>query len=252
MGLPAFFYRTEVTFLMNHIYSKKILVVDDDESIVHMVNIVLKKEGFTHVYKALNGTDAMNMARDITPDLVVLDIMLPDSDGYEVCRKIREFSMAPIIFLSAKTEETDKLVSFAVGGDEYLTKPFSPKELVARIQVALKRQAYYEDGSKQGKQYSFGSGFCLDLETRILKQHGETIALPPKEYALLEYLVINQDITISKEYLIQRVWGSDFGGVESTVAVHIRHLREKIEEDPANPRLIKTVKGRGYYFSSRV
>lgn len=236
---------------MNHIYSKKILLVDDDESIVHMVNVVLKKEGFTQVYKALNGADAMNMAQELLPDLIVLDIMLPDSDGYEVCRRIREFSMAPIIFLSAKTEETDKLVSFAVGGDEYLTKPFSPKELVARIRVALKRQAYYEDGSKQGKQYSFGIGFCLDLETRILKQHGETIALPPKEYALLEYLVINQDITISKEYLIQRVWGSDFGGVESTVAVHIRHLREKIEEDPANPRLIKTVKGRGYYFSSR-
>lgn len=236
---------------MNHIYSKKILVVDDDESIVHMVDVVLKKEGFTQVFRALNGTDAMRIAQEIRPDLIVLDIMLPDWDGYEVCRRIREFSMAPVIFLSAKTEETDKLVSFAVGGDEYLTKPFSPKELVARIRVALKRQVYYEDGSKAGKQYEFGKGFCLDLETKILKQHGETIPLPPKEYALLEYLVINQDITVSKGYLIQTVWGSDFEGMESTVAVHIRHLREKIEEDPANPQLIKTVKGRGYYFSNR-
>lgn len=241
--------------MIDNIYSKKILLIDDDTSIINMMNVVLKKEQFQKIYQAKNASNAIEKARKIQPDLIVLDIMLPDSDGYEVCKEIRKFSMAPIIFLSAKNEETDRLVSFAVGGDEYLAKPFSPKELVARIQVALRRQAYYEnvnqEKKKEKKDYHFGSGFCLNLENKILERDGEEILLRPKEYELLEYMVKNQDITLTKEMLVQEIWESDYNGYDNTVMVHIRHLREKIENDPANPCFIKTVKGRGYYFNSK-
>lgn len=241
--------------MIDNIYSKKILLIDDDTSIINMMNVVLKKEQFQKIYQAKNASNAIEKARKIQPDLIVLDIMLPDSDGYEVCKEIRKFSMAPIIFLSAKNEETDRLVSFAVGGDEYLAKPFSPKELVARIQVALRRQAYYEnvnqEKKKEKKDYHFGSGFCLNLETKTLERDGEEILLRPKEYELLEYMVKNQDITLTKEMLVQEIWESDYNGYDNTVMVHIRHLREKIENDPANPCFIKTVKGRGYYFNSK-
>lgn len=241
----------EVLQLIDNIYSKKILVVDDDISILNMVDVVLKKEQFREVHKAMDAKDALQKAKEISPDLIVLDIMLPDADGYEVCKRIREFSMAPVIFLSARNEETDKLVSFAVGGDEYLTKPFSPKELVARIRVALRRQIYYENINWNSNEYYFGSGYCLDMETKTLWKNKEIVPLTAKEYALLEYLVLNRGITLTKETLIQEVWESNYKGFDNTVMVHIRHLREKIEDDPANPQLIKTVKGRGYYFSSK-
>lgn len=238
--------------MIDNIYSKKILVVDDDASIINMVMVVLKKEQFKEIYQAGSASDAVKLAKEIQPDLVILDIMLPDSDGYEVCKQIREFSMAPIIFLSAKNEETDKLVSFAVGGDEYLTKPFSPKELVARIRVALRRQVYYERGNQEEEknEYHFGREFCLNLENRTLKRGGKEVLLRPREYELLEYMVKNHDVTLTKEILVQNIWESEYKGYDNTVMVHISHLREKIEDDPANPRLIKTVKGRGYYFDS--
>lgn len=238
--------------MIENIYFKKILVVDDDESILNMINVVLKKEQFKEIYQARSASDAMEMAKKIQPDLVILDIMLPDADGYEVCKDIREFSMAPIIFLSAKNEETDKLVSFAVGGDEYLTKPFSPKELVARIRVALRRQIYYEGGSQENviKEYHFGGKFCLNLEYKTLMRDGEEVSLRPREYELLEYMVRNHDIILTKEMLVQGVWGSCFNGYDNTVMVHISHLREKIEDNPTSPRFVKTVKGRGYYFDS--
>lgn len=236
--------------MIDNIYFKKILIVDDDASIINMMNVMLQKEQFQEIYQAMSASDAIEKAKEIQPDLIILDIMLPDSDGYEVCKEIREFSMAPVIFLSAKNEETDKLVSFAVGGDEYLTKPFSPRELVARIRVALRRQVYYENGNREDKEYHFGSGFCLNLETRTLRKNEMVVPLPPKEYALLEYLVVNHDIIMTKETLVQKIWESDYHGYTNTVMVHIRHLREKIEDNPANPQLIKTVIGRGYYFNS--
>lgn len=238
--------------MIDNIYTKKILIVDDDVSIINMMDVVLRKEQFQEVYKAVNALEAVKLAKEVDPDLVILDIMLPDSDGYEVCKRIREFSMAPIIFLSARNEETDKLVSFAVGGDEYLTKPFSPKELVARIRVALRRQIYYERENIENKkkEFYFGSGFCLNLETKTLMRYGEEVSLRPREYDLLEYMVRNHNITLTKEMLVQKVWESDYTGFANTVMVHISHLREKIEDDPANPRFIKTVKGRGYYFNS--
>lgn len=229
------------------IQDKKILLVDDDTSILHMLDVILRKEQFVHIYQAENGQTAIKMAKELQPDIILLDIMLPDMDGYEVCRQIRIESMTPILFLSAKSEETDKLISYAMGGDDHIAKPFSPKELVARIKAMLKRQEYYRSANKIEHNHSFG-GFCLDFDKKQLQKNGKEVLLTAKEYAILEYLVLNRNITISKEKLVENIWDCDYEGFDNTVMVHIRHLREKIEEEPSSPKYIKTVKGRGYMF----
>ena len=231
-------------------YNKKILLVDDDESILLMIETVLRKEGYTNIYTASCGEDALQSAQSISPDLILLDIMLPDFDGYEVCKNIRLQSMIPILFLSAKSDEVDKLLSYAMGGDEYITKPFSPKELLAKIKAILVRQQYYESKMQEKRTYSFGK-FVLDMDKMILLCNGHNIPLTAKEYALLEYLILNRNVTISKEKILGNIWGVDYDGYDNTVMVHIRHLREKIEDHPSNPIYIKTVKGRGYVFEEK-
>ena len=231
----------------NGYLNKKILLVDDDESIISLIETVLNKEGYSKVFKAGSGKEALQSIDGIRPDLIVLDVMLPDFDGYEICRKIRERSMVPIIFLSARSDESDKLISYAMGGDEYITKPFSPKELLAKITAMLKRQSYYDDKGANDKRYSFGS-FVLDFEKKLLFKDGKEVILTAKEYSLLEYLIINRNITLSKDKLLSSVWNMDYQGYDNTVMVHIHNLREKIEEDPSEPRYIRTVKGRGYMF----
>lgn len=231
------------------IWDKKILLVDDDPAIINMLEIILKKEQFKNVYKAMTGRDAIKLQEQLQPNLIVLDVMLPDMDGYEVCKTVRGKSMVPILFLSAKTEELDKLVSYAMGGDEYITKPFSTKELVAKITAILKRQEYYENSQKNEKPYHFGE-YSLHWDTRILKKEDKVVPLTAKEYAVLEYLVLNENITISKEKLVENVWGCEYDGYDNTVMVHIRHLREKIEADPSSPQYIKNIKGRGYVFEN--
>lgn len=229
-------------------FEKKILLVDDDAAIRNMLDVVLKKEQFKNVYKAKSGTEAIRRQEEIKPDLIVLDIMLPDMDGYEVCKTIRMNSMVPIIFLTAKTEELDKLLAYTMGGDDYITKPFSTKELVLKIKAILKRQEYYLS-NPNSKEYHFGS-FILSFEQKVLKNGGKIVLLTSKEYAVLEYLIINRNITVSKERLIENIWDSEYDGLDNTVMVHIRHLREKIEENPSEPRFIKTIKGRGYLFEA--
>ncbi|MGN0485380.1 MAG: response regulator transcription factor [Lachnospiraceae bacterium] len=228
-------------------YDKKILIVDDDESILLMIETVLRKEGYKNIYKASCGEDAIKSAYTVSPDLILLDVMLPDMDGYEVCKNIRLQSMTPILFISAKSDEVDKLLSYAMGGDEYITKPFSPKELIAKIKAVLVRQQYYENKMQEKKTYSFGR-FVLDMNKMILLCDGHSVPLTAKEYALLEYLIQNKNITMSKEKILENVWNVDYDGYDNTVMVHIRHLREKIEDDPSNPVYLKTVKGRGYMF----
>ncbi len=228
-------------------YSKKILVVDDDESILLMIETVLKKEGYTNIQKASNAKSAVDMTKQAIPDLIILDVMLPDLDGYAVCKEIRTYSMVPIIFLSARSDESDKLISYALGGDEYMTKPFSPKELVAKISAMLTRQEYYEKHTEKSRKYEFGE-YLLDTSRKLLLKNGRNIEITAKEYKLLEYFLENKNITLSKEKLLNNVWEMDYDGYENTVMVHIRHLREKIEEDPSNPVYLKTVKGRGYIF----
>lgn len=231
-------------------YNKKILLVDDDESILLMLETILRKEGYQNIYTASCGEDAIKSAHSISPDLILLDIMLPDFDGYEVCKNIRLHSMIPILFLSAKSDEVDKLLSYAMGGDEYITKPFSPKELLAKIKAILVRQQYYENKVREKKTYSFGR-FVLDMDKMILLRDGDNIPLTAKEYSLLEYLILNKNVTISKEKLLENIWGVAYNGYDNTVMVHIRHLREKIEDNPSSPIYIKTVKGRGYIFEER-
>ena len=241
--------RLEKYFILtpNNYLNKKILLVDDDRSIVTLIETILHKDGYNNVLKAYTGQEAVIKVKDNDPDIIVLDVMLPDFDGYEICKQIREKSMVPIIFLSAKSEETDKLISYALGGDEYITKPFSPRELLAKISAMLKRQSYYEDKTDTPSIYKFGV-YSLDFEKRMLLKDGIEVVLTAKEYLLLEYFIINRNITLSKDKLLSHVWNMDYQGYENTVMVHVHNLREKIEHDPSNPQYIRTVKGRGYIF----
>nr|WP_330387880.1 response regulator transcription factor [Anaerobium acetethylicum] len=227
---------------------KKILLVDDEMAIKNLLEVVLRKEQFTDILKASTGLEAVEICRNEDPDIIILDIMLPDIDGFEVCRRIREFSIAPVLFLSAKSEEVDKLVSFAIGGDDYITKPFSPKEVVAHVKAMIRRISYYEGKcSKKENGIRFGK-YMLDFDKQELFKNQSPVQLTAKEYLLLSYLIENRNITISKEQIVQQVWGNAYEGYDNTVMVHVRHLREKIEEDPSNPAFLKTIKGRGYRF----
>lgn len=229
------------------LYKKKILLTDDDESILTMLETILWKEGYLCIKKAGTGEEALRTVESFQPDLIILDIMLPDFDGFEVCRKLRETSMTPVLFLSARSDETDRLLSYALGGDEYITNPFSPRELLAKIGAMLRRQQYYEDAGRRERVYHFGH-FQLDTEKKVLLKDGLDICLTAREYALLECLVRNRNITLSREQIIADVWKSDYDGYDNTVTVHMRHLREKIEDDPSHPVYLKTIKGRGYVF----
>lgn len=240
----------EIRKRMKTLYDKRILIVDDDESILLLIETVLRKEGYTNLYLVSSGEKAIQSVKSVVPDLVLLDIMLPDMDGYDVCKNIRLYSMVPILFLSAKSDEIDKLLSYAMGGDAYITKPFSPKELLANIKAILVRQQFYESRMQQVTTYSFDP-YVLDMDKKVLTCDGQNIPLTAKEYALLEYLITNRNITLSKEKILENVWDADYEGYENTVMVHMRHLREKIENDPSNPVYIKTIKGRGYVFEGK-
>ncbi|MCQ2472644.1 MAG: response regulator transcription factor [Saccharofermentans sp.] len=233
--------------VVNSYFNKNILLVDDDESILTLIETILRKEGYGNISKAHSGQEAISLAQKESSDLIILDIMLPDFDGFEICKQIRTDSMVPIVFLSAKSDESDKLISYALGGDAYITKPFSPKELIAKITAILKRQSYYENEYEKGSVYTFGD-FTLDFSKRMLFKLDEEVILTTKEYLLLEYLIENRNITLSKDKLLSSVWNMDYQGYDNTVMVHIHNLREKIEEDSSNPQFIKTVKGRGYIF----
>lgn len=225
--------------------NKKILLVDDEVDILDMMEIVLKKEGFKQIIKTTTGKGAIEECQNNNPDIIVLDIMLPDIDGYEVCKKIRETSMVPIIFLSAKDEEIDKLLSFALGGDDYITKPFSPKEVAYRIKAILKREQFYKN--KDTEWIHIGN-LKISEEKGCVQKDGENIQFTAMEFKLLVYLAKNKGIILSKSQIIEQVWGCDFEGFDNTLMVHIRHLREKIENDPANPYYIQTIKKLGYKF----
>ncbi|MGO4790540.1 response regulator transcription factor [Paenibacillus sp. 2KB_20] len=228
-------------------FDQKVLVVDDEADIVRLLQTVLIKEGIDQVYTAATAEAAWLEFQNWQPDLVILDIMLPDGEGYEVCKKIRSVSNVPIFFLSAKTEEIDKILGFAIGGDDYITKPFSPKEVAYRIKARFRRPEVSEHEDKPNRVIKKGP-FELDEEKVELKKNGKVIPLKPKELGLLTLLLKHPGQIISKESLYDQVWGEEFFGFDNTVMVHIRRLREKIEEDPSNPRYLLTVKGLGYKF----
>ncbi|MDH7577184.1 MAG: response regulator transcription factor [Bacillota bacterium] len=223
----------------------KILVVDDEESIVKLVSFNLNKEGF-HTISAGDGREAWEIIQREKPDLIVLDVMLPEMDGFSLCRLLRQEGFkTPILMLTAKDEEIDKVLGLEIGADDYLTKPFSPRELVARVKAILRRTGEKERNSEERLDFGDLTIFPRRYEVRL---KGDQLALTPKEFELLLMFGRSAGLVLSREYILQTLWGYDFYGDTRVVDVHISHLREKIEEDPGHPRYIKTVRGVGYKF----
>ena len=223
----------------------KILVVDDEKLLVKGIKFNLENEGY-QVECAYDGAAAVELARTGNFDLIILDLMMPEIDGLEACVKIREFSSVPIIMLTARSEDTDKIIGFDCGADDYITKPFNILELKARIRALLRRAS----GAVQAKQQSriTVGGLTLDTEQRVAIRDGETVELTAKEYDLIELLMKNPRRVYSRENLMNVVWGYSYTGDYRTVDVHIRRLREKLERTPAEPEYIMTKWGVGYYF----
>ena len=221
----------------------KILVVDDEKLLVKGMKFNLENEGY-QVECAYDGAAAVELARDGRFDLIVLDVMMPEVDGLEACMRIREFSNVPIIMLTAKSEDADKLMGFESGADDYLTKPFNILELKARVRALLRRAGLRQD---KGSVLTVGD-ITLNTAERVAVRDGETVDLTAKEYDLIELLMRNPRRVYSRENLMNVVWGYTYAGDYRTVDVHIRRLREKLEENPAEPDHIKTKWGVGYYF----
>jgi len=225
--------------------SKRILVVDDDAKIVELVKLYLRRDGYT-VLTAYDGIEALRLAREAHPDLIVLDLMLPGMDGMEVCRTLRAESDVPIIMLTAKTAEEDKLIGLELGADDYMTKPFSPRELAARVRAVLRR---LPDDALQRGPMEITQG---ELKMNFLKHEaflaGRLLKLSPIEFRLLGVLAKEPGRVFSRQQLIDKVLGYDFEGFDRTVDVHILNLRRKLEPDPDHPRYIRTVYGAGYKF----
>lgn len=197
----------------------------------------------------MTGLDAVEKARTLKPNVIVLDIMLPDIDGYEVCRRLREFTYAPILFLSAKADDVDKLLGLGMGGDDYITKPFSPKEVAYRIKAQFRRMGYTEqvDHTKRVPVITFGE-IEIDQTKGEVKKSGEIISLTALEYQLLLFFMQHPYQILSKETITERVWGESFDGNDNALMVHIHHLRQKIEKVPSKPTYILTQRGLGYKF----
>jgi DNA-binding response OmpR family regulator len=224
---------------------KKILVVDDESAILQTLRFNLERSGYT-VCTAGDGRTAVALAASEKPDLVILDIMLPILDGIEACKEIRRASGVPIIMLTAKDQEIDKVLALELGADDYVTKPFSLGEFLARIKARLRRV----DGNGNGVRndaITVGD-LSLDPSRQRLVVRGKEVGLAPKEFRLLHVLMENRGRIVTRQMLLEKVWGYDFEGEHQTISVHIRWLREKIEVDPNNPRHIVTVRSRGYMF----
>lgn len=228
----------------------KILVVEDEDNIRELVRAYLEREGYG-VVEAADGTAALDLATSEQPDLVVLDLMLPGIDGWEICRRLRQGGATPVIMLTARGDEIDRILGLELGADDYLTKPFSPRELVARVKAVLRRSSNAGAGAGQqaaGSERLVYPDFDICRTSREVRVRGEAVPMPAKEFDLLWMLAANPNHVFSREHLLERVWGYDFYGDLRTVDVHIRRLREKIEPDPDHPRYLVTVWGVGYKF----
>lgn len=222
----------------------KIMIVDDEPDILDLLEKALNIEGFFNITKVLNGVKAVDTCKKICPDIIILDVMLPDIDGYEVCKQIRQFSHCPILFLSSQNDEVDKILGLAVGGDDYVTKPFSPKEVAFRVKAQLRR-AEYRQNLEHPHTITIGE-LVIDPDGCRASKSGKDIELTAKEFEILHYLAQNTGRVISRERLYETIWGEDSFGCDNTIMVHIRHLREKLEDNPTKPQYIITMKGLGY------
>jgi DNA-binding response OmpR family regulator len=233
---------------------EKILIVEDETTLQEALAYNLRRQGY-EVELAGDGQAALNMARRIRPDLIILDIMLPGMDGFEVCRILRQEMTTPVLMLTARDDEIDRVVGLEVGADDYLTKPFSMRELLARVKALLRRvrMVREEIGGGHGQVETSQSviqhgNLIINIARREALLNGNPLPLKPKEYDLLLYLAQHRGQVLTREQILERVWGWEYIGDSRTVDVHIRWLREKIEPDPANPRRIVTVRGAGYRF----
>lgn len=227
--------------------SKKILIVDDEKNIVDILKFNLQKEGFDTI-EAYDGEQAIELVGVHNPDLILLDIMLPKADGFTVCRKIRQTHSTPILMLTAKEEEVDKVLGLELGADDYITKPFSPRELMARIKANLRRTVNEEAVKSSGSVLKFGN-LIIDIDRYEVKREDSVIELTLREFELVKFLAIQQGQIFSRENLLEKVWGYEYYGDVRTVDVTVRRLREKVERDPSNPEYIMTKRGVGYYFN---
>jgi two-component system, OmpR family, alkaline phosphatase synthesis response regulator PhoP len=228
---------------------KKILVVDDDVKIVELVKLYLIREGYT-VLTAYDGTEALKIARESHPDLVVLDIMLPGIDGLEVCKILRSESSVPIILLTAKTTEQDRIIGLDLGADDYVSKPFSPKELAARVRAVFRRTP--DEALMLGPQELKFGNLTVNFPKHEAYLDGKALNLTPVEFKLLGVLIREPERVFNRSQLIEKVLGYDFEGFDRTIDVHILNLRRKLEPDTSQPKYIKTVYGAGYKFTGGI
>lgn len=221
----------------------KILIVEDEATLLEALRYNLEKEGYM-VVTAVDGIQALDLARSESPDLIILDIMLPKLDGFEVCRILRKDKTMPILMLTAKDEEMDRVIGLELGADDYMIKPFSMREFKARVKAILRRAAAQSKAGEGGVLRI--AALTVDLDRHQVSIGGATVSLTPKEFDLLAYLAANRGRVFSREHLLERIWGYDYFGDTRTVDVHIRRLREKIETEPSNPTRLITVRGIGY------
>ena len=226
---------------------QKILLVDDEAGIVKMLETMLRKEGYAHMDAAFNGKEALEKVKKVPYDLILLDVMLPDTDGFALCKKIREITVAPILFLTARTGDVDKLTGLGIGGDDYITKPFNPLEVIARINVQFRRMEQYGKSLQRDSRYCFGP-LIIDRKAGVLLVEGKEIPCPAKEFELLLFLADHPNLVFTVNQLYEQIWGYDSLGDEKTVGIHIGRLRKKIEKDVKHPRLIVNLRGIGYKF----
>lgn len=229
----------------NRLKDRRILVVDDEERMVRFIRLNLEHDGF-RVVEAYNGTKAIDQVRSSLPDLVLLDVMMPDIDGFEVLRVVREVSSVPVIMLTAKGEEDDRVRGLELGADDYITKPFSPRELVSRVRAVLRRT----EGATSTRHglIEVDDRLQIDFDRREVWVDDELVKLRPTEYRLLYHLVQNAGWVVSHDQLLQKVWGYEYRDEPHYVRLYINYLRQKLEEDPSNPKYILTERGVGYRF----
>jgi len=224
-----------------------VLVVEDEQSLREPLVYILQREGFD-VLEAVDGPSALVQWQNNSPDLILLDLMLPGMSGVDVCREIRTRSNVPIIMVTAKDSEVDKVVGLEIGADDYVVKPYSTRELLARIKAVLRRGAAPD--SNESRSVLEAGPVRLDAERHAVTVNGQPVTLPLKEFELLEYLMDNTNRVLTRGQIIDRVWGSNYYGDTKTLDVHVKRIRSKIEPDPANPKFIMTVRGLGYKFEA--
>ena len=227
---------------------KKILIIEDEAPISNIIKYNLKKEGY-EVDAAFDGGEGLKKALAGDVDLILLDIMLPVMDGFEVCKQVREKSNVPILMLTAKEEEVDKVLGLELGADDYITKPFGMRELIARIKANIRRTSFQDGTAEEQEDVKEFGNLQLDMNRYEIRKNGETLDLTLREFELLKYLAERENKVFSREQLLEEVWGYEYYGDIRTVDVTVRRLREKLEDDPGDPKYIVTKRGIGYFFS---